>query len=527
MFKSIVCARRPLLVDELCEAIAFSISDDYWNEDKIPTDIFRLIRACGNLVVVEEDTEVVRLAHYTVQQYLLSNETGERTFCFNIQEANDLLGGICLAYLNFSDFETQITPFSDNRVTANMALVERTVTDLSIIQGNSFEAVKFFYRMFFKTEQSSNIDFNRYILKKPSPVEHLLGKYQLLPYIRQNWLWHTASFLPDGASHTRRSTLFHNLIVYKQLAFPFKPWGSNAKSNHKYPLLEPLGWALVTNHCPLVQTLTAMNSDFNPEDYFIGATKWAFDGFKGTHISEDLCQRFECCNQDIWESRAIPGIGWLYSRIIEACRRGNLEILRLCMLSKREVPGTVEGEAGKYQALFLRGHLVIEAAISCHHDMVAYLTQSYCPQFTIIHRGETSNALEIAVMGGHINIVRNLSGKGWIPSRLLLNEMRIGFAMLMKAMDEDNLDMVGAILEALRPGAHGEHRESYAKLKKTKQVAILKAASTGNLSMVCLLCENGVDALEPVDGKCAYMQAIKNGKLQSIRVPGPRMWAAL
>jgi hypothetical protein len=36
MFRWIICARRPLFVDELCEGIAFTINDTRWNEEKIP-----------------------------------------------------------------------------------------------------------------------------------------------------------------------------------------------------------------------------------------------------------------------------------------------------------------------------------------------------------------------------------------------------------------------------------------------------------------------------------------------------------
>lgn len=42
MFRWIVCARRPLAVDELCEAIAFTIDDRSWNSEKIPTDFNRV-----------------------------------------------------------------------------------------------------------------------------------------------------------------------------------------------------------------------------------------------------------------------------------------------------------------------------------------------------------------------------------------------------------------------------------------------------------------------------------------------------
>jgi hypothetical protein len=59
MFRWIICARRPLAVDELCEGIAFSIDDTRWNEDKILIDFLRLVIACSNLVVIDEESRIV------------------------------------------------------------------------------------------------------------------------------------------------------------------------------------------------------------------------------------------------------------------------------------------------------------------------------------------------------------------------------------------------------------------------------------------------------------------------------------
>lgn len=112
MFKWILCARQPLHVDELCEGIAFTLADEQWDPDKIPTNFNRLVQACSNLVVVDADTQTVQLAHFTVQQYLLQPE--ETRFHFTLQEANMMAGECCIAYLNFSDFETQVTRYKAN-----------------------------------------------------------------------------------------------------------------------------------------------------------------------------------------------------------------------------------------------------------------------------------------------------------------------------------------------------------------------------------------------------------------------------
>ena len=74
MFLWIMFAKRPLVIEELQEAIAFTSEDTFWNAESIPNDMLRLIRISGHLIVVDEETQIVQLAHYTVQQYLLDEE---------------------------------------------------------------------------------------------------------------------------------------------------------------------------------------------------------------------------------------------------------------------------------------------------------------------------------------------------------------------------------------------------------------------------------------------------------------------
>lgn len=108
MFNWIICARRPLHVNELREAIAFTIDDRHRDAEKIPNNINRLIRLCGNLVLVDEDTESVRFAHYSVvQQNLLNPNCSKPTYFHTNEEDGKLaLGEVCVAYLLFTDFET-------------------------------------------------------------------------------------------------------------------------------------------------------------------------------------------------------------------------------------------------------------------------------------------------------------------------------------------------------------------------------------------------------------------------------------
>lgn len=103
-----VCARRPLATGEIKEAIAISPLDRSLDPAKITTDDSRIIQACGNLTVLDNDEGTVRFAHYSVEEFPLSN-LGDNTVTdvhFRPSDAEREVGEICVTYLSVSRFET-------------------------------------------------------------------------------------------------------------------------------------------------------------------------------------------------------------------------------------------------------------------------------------------------------------------------------------------------------------------------------------------------------------------------------------
>jgi len=87
----------------------------------------KLIRACGNLIVVDEETTIVQLAHYTIQQHLLEKPLSlESQSHFSLKQASIPVGEARISNVCFSDFETQIVR-QDSTVptTKSMNLLER------------------------------------------------------------------------------------------------------------------------------------------------------------------------------------------------------------------------------------------------------------------------------------------------------------------------------------------------------------------------------------------------------------------
>jgi len=57
------------MASELQEALAVEIGKPALNRDDIPT-VEHMIKACDPLVVIEEESNIIRLVHYTTQEYL-------------------------------------------------------------------------------------------------------------------------------------------------------------------------------------------------------------------------------------------------------------------------------------------------------------------------------------------------------------------------------------------------------------------------------------------------------------------------
>lgn len=105
IFNWTICARRPLNFDELKDAVAVDFDDASWDRGKISaeTEGKRFLHVCENLVVIHGRDSTIRLAHHTVGKFLEQNKR-------DYSQSDAKIGQICLTYLRFSDFHTQMIP---------------------------------------------------------------------------------------------------------------------------------------------------------------------------------------------------------------------------------------------------------------------------------------------------------------------------------------------------------------------------------------------------------------------------------
>ena len=107
-------SERPLHVDELCHALGVEEGSTYLNIRNIPA-IETLLKCCLGLVTVEKSSSILRLVHYTLQEYLSHNPN-------LFIQPHSTIAEVCLTYLNFR----QVRGFSStiNSVPPTIPFVE-------------------------------------------------------------------------------------------------------------------------------------------------------------------------------------------------------------------------------------------------------------------------------------------------------------------------------------------------------------------------------------------------------------------
>jgi len=99
-------AERPLRASELCQALSVEIGSPNLNSDNVPS-ISTLLACCQGLVVVEKEGSVVRLIHFTLQEYLRAHPE-------LFGAAHSTMAETCLSYLNSQQVKAISTgPSSD------------------------------------------------------------------------------------------------------------------------------------------------------------------------------------------------------------------------------------------------------------------------------------------------------------------------------------------------------------------------------------------------------------------------------
>lgn len=482
----ISCAKRPLKLEEIRQALSIRRGDTFLDPEALPkTD--SLISTCCGLVVVEDGSQIVKLVHYTTEEYFK-----RKLQCYRSPEAHGYFASILITYLSFKTFAT----FSlDKAIEEVMTQVEARTPNTPINWSEEQHAI------------------NTY-------VESVTESNVLVRYAAENWGHHTRDALTtieesSGsciAATGRRSSEVTNLRSLKQMIQDFLETEHNvACANEvfrhvKWQLNDPnLSWQ---GRCPTNLTSLHIVASFGIQslvEYYLdqGAQIDARDSMGMTALHYAAGYGHIEVVRLLLDSGATIGIRdqWGYSPLARAVRRNEVSVSRL-LLENGSDPGFTSYD----------GESTISIAADRGHEEVLELLADRGTDH--VRRDQLIRETLLRAAGlGRDGIVRLLvrGREKWNISKQNLAEAMTkaaseGYVTIMKTLLEAGVDVSSPLSlgkESLREAAMWGHSEATQLLLTagadanlmtgTGDYPLHAAARSGWVGTVALLLENGAD----------------------------------
>lgn len=196
VFQYVAAAKRPLTLDELGEAISLEPYQTCFMPERLINNPKGIIRWCHGLIAMHDLDDTLQFAHSSVKDFFCSPETERsilRGFHFQPNEADCKLGEICVTYLSFNDFKTQLikppkpqTPLDPMMMTSYA------------LSGRSPGVVLNKARDLMMKRSKSTLATSKLLLPRDTyHASHaVVRSYHFLQYASEFWPTHTTEFSP-------------------------------------------------------------------------------------------------------------------------------------------------------------------------------------------------------------------------------------------------------------------------------------------------------------------------------------------
>jgi hypothetical protein len=213
---------------------------------------------------LDEEALTVHFVHPSAKQHLLladMENSPSQSSRFTEKEATTLMGSICVTYLNWNVFETQLIPQYKPWLTDGSTTLNAVAN--SPFQSNGF--AKKVAQMYLKrTRHSSSVsdspsfDFKRALMDVYSATDqkHPIEEFHFLPYPKQYWLHHTKeiSSWRGNVNH-----LWYKLCNNPPTIIDSFPWGNSLSSTTEDDFQRRLEWAFQNRHISLGSSVVLRN----------------------------------------------------------------------------------------------------------------------------------------------------------------------------------------------------------------------------------------------------------------------------
>jgi ankyrin repeat protein len=532
IFEVVAAAQRPLTLEELNDAISVVPGETAWNVKKLVNDMHKMLDYCGSLLVVDEEYLTVHFAHHSVKQHLLSNPTDPNVEQYRVRslEADLTLGEICVTYLNFEVFNTQLTK---TKAIPQSQSINLPSAILSGTLPRSKTANKIALRLL-KARGDTKYDILPQLQEAASltrePNKQMQQEYSFLSYAQEYWLFHSKRF---ERSREKSYSLWRRLVTgsvgtvklpwapenWANLGFAFLRWMvRNEHGALLYLIFDRLENRNAANIGNVWKILLEKGQEFNVQGkYFSNALLLASDAGheavvgllveKGaepnskdtggrTPLSWAAERGHEAVVRLLVEKGAEPDSkdndGW--TPLLWAARRGHEAVARL-LLEKRAEPDSKDN-GGRTPLL--------SAADGGHQAVVRLLVEKGAELDSKDSGGRTP--LWWAARWGHEAVVQQLLEAGVEPD----SKSNDGRTPLWLAVERGHEAVVRLLVEK---GAELDWKDS------GDRTPLSWAAGWGHEAVVQQLLEAGVELdLKDNDGRTPLWLAAKRGHEAVVRL---------
>ena len=487
-------AARPLTVLELIDGVAVEINPPRLNAKRRLQGVDDVLEICPGLVDFDisttgiysgkEATQTVRIAHFSVQEYLESERIQRQSaakFCLSGTTAHAEIAQICLIYW----LEPGLA----------VTMLDRVLLEKYPL---AYFAAEFWYHHY-KSAENRKFELENLVLKLFQRRKSLFCAWIKLLIGQDHYLRENSKSPVYYASLLGLGRVLQELILPKQqedvgaCILLQKPAFQDAEFNAKGGYYgHPLAAASSKGHENIVQLLIEN-----------GANIHAQGGFYGNALQVASSKGHENIVQLLIKKGAdIHAQGGFYGNALQAASYGGHENIVQLLIERG---ADVNAQGGFY------GNALHAAAIGGHGNTVQLLIEKGAD----IHAqgGEYGNALQVASYGGHENIVQlliekgaDVNAQGGEYGNALQAAAIGGHENIFQLLIEKGADIHaqgGEYGNALQAASYGGH-ENIVQLLIEKGADIhaqggeygnaLQAASKeGHENIVQLLIENGAD----------------------------------
>lgn len=428
VFRWVFTVKRPLSLGEIREALGVEPYQQHMKTDRLLNNVDQIIGWCKNLVMIDEEDQGIRFAHHSVREFLVRGVFNVTLydFHFNIADFDHYVGEICVTYLNFSDFETQVIKFTEQR---KLEVDPIDILNASIASdrssnffGSPIKLTRFWRSKIGQRYDLANLSLYAKADNIITPFHSLFSKYAFLMYACQYWLIHSARFTPD----TPKAWKLWKHLIESHNALVEKPWVESDWANRSNKISK---WIVENDHYPLLSIWISLN---------IPALEYAYLADAIAPDSQLFRVLYQQKQEKVNSTNVKPVIDLM---LASAAVRGDLKMAR-------EITGAAIFQNKPWES---DCQALILAAAKGHLEIVDLLLESGVHKDSQDADGNTAALL--AAANGHGEVLMCLKGRGaWLQ-----HKNHRGITALDQAQQHCDSNTFSALTSRKYPG-WGEYR---------------------------------------------------------------------